>query len=1043
MLSELFFDGNFFPRDVFSVVNRRVSAFKEIYNNRNHSEERMVKKLENMAKKYHNFCLYVPMRTLKADSMTLEQYVESDEKNPIGYVNLTMFYLFMSVLKSVVSKVINVIGYGARIPVKYTYLFAQSNQRSNGYDHVIIIFSVSNTDVELELLAETFTLFSDMVCNQKSKRITINDRKYTQSGLIQILKYYFFDFLKNNDHLSYSFYPSDDNTEPFCRFLSQMFYLEKPRCLFDYFHDHTLKHCYQLKTTDFSSILSTKCRRIMLPKIANIFVKAINDIDSIRSVAEIEQHLSSGLQDDHLVISDMMLKSISDTMRKDGSPAASKQVVDDKESRVTIHRTLIAYRLEIRNRILPLFNNDQHSLKSVSDVLEKMMFRFYCIFARSPSASLSSVGEAIHQHRISSGADLIKQSEVTKKMNQIVSSKTITGYGSYDIYRLLTSYEMTSTFCFRKSIVFVYELLSENLPSIYDSTIKLANNFFIIGDPGGGKDLILETIDNNHIPSTIFKETRSSACADASESHGRHDDEVVYNVEKSLEPMMNNKSYHFSGNGAMKDRMTSSKSVTRVLVVGSNGSRQTKVIVNERKVMFYDASNPSVISRIDGGFIDRYTWIFMMPTTHRTTTETVALLTQQKIANGDVDTEMRRKSFIDDQRFIQMASYEMSKFNLICHSEMDYQGIYHIIQFMIKGFERDAVTYGCRPISQRKINVIIMLAKCHAMRRIVVKTFFKQRPHGQKIYSPKYLFNHIVSTGKFHVSTRDLVLSLGQMSHSIGLFSVAEVQMLTAMRCIFIRTEHLSRSKKVGSMFRLFKLNPRYVVFPNDPKEVASRCLEVLLEIWNTEENAPKPINYETCLDFITQLFDVDNQSRDMCKRPVTQTPDIYSHVYLNKHSGHLSIMNRTFVNDDAVRQEPNIQRNAKNNTIMIHIRYLNRLFDPEMVMFPWSDVMPKKWSPMIDEDVLIKKHLERFFSYQHQHKDGKQIVYRLERTRNVQNKTFSNSSDPFIRNLSEHRFNCLNVHSYQSERPFMISTMKVTVPLLVSIDEMSRTGLS
>ncbi len=1055
MLAGLFIDGNFFSKNILNAVDDSCKtskyAYREIYNDRK-SATGIDEKIDRLTDKYHSVCLYISMNALKDGSITLENYVDNTENATVQFANNVVLSLFTFLIKTIINDIVSRYGYGVNGTAKYTYFFCQSNGVTKGYDGVLIVFSVSNDLIDQEILDNIVSCMHDGICGNGLKKILPSYDNMSSSCVFRIYKYYLYLFIKNRTRVLDAFYPNvAENGDHFSQFVKRPFSITGCGSLFEYFNYNRIRYAYQMKTLDCSSMSSIRFRNVMMPNLTRIIQKAIYDILLLGYVDEVQSRLTDDESNRETMESmSSLLNSISSDINRENNKKKKKTDDIDKEIQITIHRTLTTYRKELRNKILPGLRGGSIMSKSISDVLEKMMFRLYSIFARSPTATISSVGESIHAYRISNHQTAeIEQSYVSHKMNHIINEGILCEYTSYDIYRLLTSCEMTDTFGFRKYIVFIYELLSENIPSIYDNTTKLANNFFIISDPSGGKDLILETIEANYIPNTIMKESRSSACADASESHGRHDDEIIFNAERSLDPMMNSRISNYSGDTGLKDRMTSFRSVSRVLSLGPNGSRQTKVIVNERKVMFYDASNLSVISRIDGGFVDRYTWIFMLPTTYQTSTETVRLVAQQSMNGTSIEDEIRKKMFKDDQHFIQMAAYELSKFTMICHDEIFYRGIYHIIQFIMKNLESDAYLYGCRSISQRKINAIISLSKCHTIRRIVIKHFFKEKTCGPSIYSHKYLYDRVVSKGKFFVSIYDFVLAIGQMAKSMGIFAVAEVQMLTALRCIFIRTEYSARMRDVGHLYRLCKTNPRYVVFPNDPKSVAAKCLEVLLEIWNNEENAPQPVNYDTCLDYITQLFDIDKYNRDACKRPMTRKNDIYSYVHYDAIAGLLYLIDKNIFGPvcNMADQEPMIKKNAKDNTIHIHIRYINRLFDGEMQMFPWTHVMPPTWSPIIDEDALLKHYLELFFSCARQIEKPKKIVYRLVRKRLSNNAFFESISDMYSQSLVFHEFDCINIPCFDNQKPFMMHTGSdchdKAFPLWMGIDEYSRLNLS
>jgi hypothetical protein len=1012
MLADFLLSELLFPKDIISVFNRRAEAFKEIF------EHSIENKLESLCTKYRSFGFCIPISVFDSNYVNLEKYSERNDKNSMIRTNEVLMQLYIFIIRAVIAEITKKYG-NVEDSSKFMYFFLNNNHASKGYNSIFITFSVPLSVCEDGLLDSMFSSLKNSIFSDKSKRILIGNANIVSSSMAKMVQYYYHMLSCNDSRMSRMLF-GDEN--PFAEFVNHIFEITRPRMLSEYFRVNKIRYVYQLKSM-LESMGCIKFRNILVPKISRIMEKTIRKINQIRNVDR--NHIEPIACSSNAT--DILLKSISDDIeRQESKKSSNKREIRNKDEEITIHRLLITYRKEIRGKILPIFVNNQEDVRNVSFILEKMMFQLYRIFARSPDSMLSLVGESIHGFRLSQPTNEIKESHVSQKMNAIISLRVLSSFSCYDIYRMLMSYEMEATFGFRKSIISIYELLSENIPSIYDNTTKLANNFFLIGDPSGGKDLILETIETNHIEKTIMKESRSSTHADSSESHGRHDDEIVFNTERSLDQMVNSKGYNFSGDTGLKDRMTSFRSVCRVLHIGTNGTRQTKIITNERKVMFYDASNPSVLSRLDGGFYDRYSWLFMIPTTYQTSSETMQIIIQQKMMEATISEESRRKSFKEDNQYMQLITYEMSKFPLICNSEIYYKGVYQIMQYIIKSMEKDIITYGCKAIPQRKIDTVISLARCHMLRRIVVKHYFKRKNNEIIRYDPKYIFNEILARGKFYISSRDLTLALGQMAPCLGIFGIGELAMLTALRCIFIKTSyHQGFSSNEKDSYRISINDPRYVIFSTNTKDIASKCLETILDIWNREEKSPQPVNHDTCYDFINQLFDIDKYNREMCKRPIQRQYDIYSFIYINPISGLLEPVNSNGYNlQQDVIDEPLIKRCPKTNTCMVHIRHINRLFDPEMIYYPWTHRMPQRWSPIVNEDSILKKHLEMFFSYANQYGKSKKIVYRMRRLRLYENLFFSSYHDAKIRTLHRHTFECIRKTDFYVNRPFMMTTI-------------------
>lgn len=1119
MFSDIFINDSLFPQDVFSLFkskNRRnkKNNFCEIYSESNHDQQQKIeKKIINLKKKYHNFVLYLPMDILKDDSSTLNDYINTTRGNSHQYI-----YLLYKIIISIISEyIIKKKYHSEKQTVKYTYFFAKymyhhdALLKKNKYDHCMIVYSfnksvINNSEIK-KILKEINEYMDNQDMSLKNKCFKKSNFESIPSSILnafqKILKFYFNDFFKMNHHFLNLFYHSNDDQEDrsasssdfaqeendlfFNRFNKYLFFIKndeynKHWSLLNYFKFNLLYKAYQIKSNDFNAICSINFKNILLPKISNIIEKTIRQIDDVCSNNRMafSQDLESDLcsssssmvsQSDtvyndfedtqaiaEMSLGEIFLKEIHFKKKKKKNRQVSMTMENiRKMEKVTITRALVLYRSIVKNKIMGLFKDNNQDMKKISSIIDRMMFKFYCIFARSLTSSLSVVGDQIHAYRINHQLDHIEETYNTAQMKIISEKPIVQNYTIYDIYRILFSYEMETTYSFRSHLISIFELLTENMSSVYHPISKLSNNIFIVGDPSGGKDLILETFEGLNIEKTVIKESRVSTCADSFESHGRHDDEILFNTEKSFDNMLN-KRHNFSGDTSLKDKMTSGRSIARILSYAPDGSRISRTIINEKKCMLYDASNPSILSKIDGGILERYTWITMPPTTFKSSLETINLIIRQRIEGTNIENDVRKMMFQKENRFIQVVSFEMFKMLGVCVDDINTIGANYVLKYMINRLNEETKAYGCLPILQRRLDSIIMLSKCHAVRRIIVKHFFDQKKDN---YSPKYIFENIIQPGKLYVKFRDLTLAVGQLSNYVNIFMPCELQIMTSLRYLFIshnysisfgNTKRLPKTKKnhiQRKFFTFSKKNPKYIRFPINFNFLASKCVQILTSLWEREENCPQPVNSDMFKDCLTQFF---NESRVEKNIESYYLPKKFSAIKYNFDTKLFEkpLMSRSTQTQSDQDSHVQFQHEEcdkifmkDRNFLYIHIIYLNRLFDLQFFFYPWSKIQPPIWSPFITEDNLMKKYLEDFVNLKYQNKK-KKIVYKLKRKRISQNPIFANNSDPSLHMMKRIELDCLNVH-FLSERKFFTfdssndDTLNVKIPLYMNIDHFSK----
>jgi len=433
--------------------------------------------------------------------------------------------------------------------------------------------------------------------------------------------------------------------------------------------------------------------------------------------------------------------------------------------------------------------------------------------------------------------------------------------------------------------------------------------------------------------------------------------------------------------------------------------------------MFYDAANPSILSEIDTAILQRYIWVPMIPTTYETTIDTTSMVLNSKLM-GNIRIEIFKNMFISEQRFIQLCSYEMSKLIGICSHDINQTGALHVIKYVLERLKNDMNKYGCLPIQQRSVENIISLAKCHCIRRNIIKNFFfKKRLNGNISYDPKRLFTEIIEKKKLYIKFSDIAISFGQLSSFLNIFITGELAIITAFRYIFIRNLNKLRqkenTKKRKNSYVLSKKNINYIEFPKNPTVLSQKCFKILNEIWSNEELAILPLNCDMLKDTIIKLFLNPSDNR------------IQSNYILDSHIlEFIPDIEKLFPRPEEKKTKTKESIFFVTKTkIFIHVMYLTRLHDPTKLFFPWTNMMPDKWSPSITEDVLLKWYLSEFLNFKSQQKK-KNIVFKLLRKRKTENSSFSNCENTIIASFSSHDFDILTKRCIPDEdrKEFKIS---------------------
>lgn len=652
---------------------------------------------------------------------------------------------------------------------------------------------------------------------------------------------------------------------------------------------------------------------------------------------------------------------------------------------------------------------------AVKDPLEstvrRLMFNLHCAMARGPDESISIVGEALHNARLEDEIDklsyfALQRYGVDATEAHFLYRKLRTG-NPYDVYRCMMLYDISGSLGCRPENCALAQLLVENVAAAYDTSNPLKSNVVLYGDPGTGKDFILENVVQSlHVPGTVVKESRATTCADSVESSGRHDDQVVFNPELNVRPFMKCRS-RGGGDTKIKDLRTSGKIVTRVYRNDKNtGKRTFERVVFERYILCYEATNPEIISRIDGALVERYLWIGMPPVTTETTKQLSDAKYQRRIKTSNKRDKTIRSAMVSCQRFLQLATFEVYKMSLCgCVRPISTEAALFMMSYISSLLTDKEAAFGCIPPIKRRQDQIMMIATGHAIRRSIVECFMT---NGGRYYRRALTPLRLASI-PYYVSMADLSLALGQVGDYVGIFEDGEVQVLMALRYIWVtspdRYTMFVRDRRNKNGFRVS--NPRYIRFPGTFKTIARECSSTLRLICAREYGSPREITFKMLVDTLYRLVygstsyrqpacvtvkddcvkftreytemqeDIDDCDEDEERKFVTRY-DYYDTrkrtlvPCLSPDHGRIRSLDKNPVPVPAI-----VQGRAH---IDMHVAYLNRLFDPDKKCWPWTERKPEKWSPVIDEHMLLAHCLEMIRSHDYQC-SAPRLVYRMAYT--------------------------------------------------------------
>lgn len=719
-----------------------------------------------------------------------------------------------------------------------------------------------------------------------------------------------------------------------------------------------------------------------------------------------------------------------DMFGSNASGSSSSAARYDEMRDTTIERRLFTLNKRLKMQVGEIAGTFGGDVKAeIESGVRRLMFNLYCSVARGADDTMSIVGESMHKARIGEGIDALNPFSLRHYGTAMGDSSSVhfqlKTAGPYDSFRHSVLYDIVSVAGFRPENAFLQHFMQETASSAFDDSAKLKPNIIIYGDGGSGKDFLLEHLEEVFVDGTVIKESRATERADATVCHGKRDGQLVYSPELDLSPFLKLKSRGGAGDSNKKDLMTSGKIYTRVFCFDpETGERTTKLVKHERYVLCYEAMNPSVISKMDEALVQRYLWIGLPPLTMQTNLQILEAVYTQRVKHTTELDKMRKAAYINCQQFMQLATFEVYKMILCgCIREVSTEGAYFIMfECVSKILAKNNPRYGCWPPIQRKINQIISIAKGHAIRRAIVENFMTSegRFYGRSLTPIR------LSALPYFVSLSDIALSLGQVGDYIGIFQDGEVQVIMALRYMWI-TNKMRYTMFRCDMDTFGEPNPSYVRFPGNLRAVARQCSQVLALICSVENRAPRLITQDMIYDTLQRLTRSSSAATQLPTVSVEDdcvefTPN-YNAMFRNisesddeseakksaaRHRNRfdyfdsrekrlvpcLAVDRRRRESIDKSAPLPPIQAIVRRDDrcVDVHVAYLSRLFDPHKQYWPWSDEKPSKWSPMIDEHTLLTHCLESVRSYRYQC-SSPNMVYRMD-YREMEEVRRRNSSD-------------------------------------------------
>lgn len=661
----------------------------------------------------------------------------------------------------------------------------------------------------------------------------------------------------------------------------------------------------------------------------------------------------------------------------------------DADKIVTIDRELGWLFDDVSARLSAACGEDLAAKARCIGLLRELMFRLYCTLARSPDSRLSITGEALHTERIGRGADIVDERLALSSTSRSIK-ENLGLQSDYDSFRVTTVLNLDCAFACRKELVTIAMLLLELAPCVYSGSASMAPHTFLYGHSGQGKDFLLKDIVQRiYVDGTVVKLSRSTAHVDSVDCKGRRDDAVTFCSECATESMTARGS-RGGGDRLLKDRMAGSEVTTAALHIDPRtGERTIRDIQNLRKIIQFDATNFSRSKTLDPAIKQRYVFVPLPPATESTSIQTAIAALQ---ANKDDPAVAGTKRLL---RFLQIVTYEVNKM-MMCGAMADVTDDAAIVTLLYvwQSIYRDRDRYGCSTPVFRKLDKVLQLARTHSIRRVIVNTFlssegrwFAKRATPARLRELKYV-----------IKLQDVVTALGQMAEYIGVFTHGELQLIMALRYLWIlsptRTEMFAPALSGGRG----TFSPCYVRFPGRVSGIADRCAKAMHVICATEPNAPAPKAASLLADCLKSLNNPPEGSGKFAPTVSAAENRLRFLKPLRDSRGYLQSLYPTIAQESELESTtkrgltPESPGGAASKEFRVpailerdgffdvHVAYLSRLFDPQHEFWPWTAKLPRSWSPVVDEHTLISGYLQnlRGFAGQTNLRNSFRMLYRM-----------------------------------------------------------------
>lgn len=709
-----------------------------------------------------------------------------------------------------------------------------------------------------------------------------------------------------------------------------------------------------------------------------------------------------------------------DIARSSGHTESVSDTMTHERRIAKLHQTLSAVSWELQDVV-----QAESIVVGIERATHRLMFNLYCAMCRGVDDSTSRVAECLHRARLQEKVDTIPHQTLARYGTQtrVAAGASLT---AYDWYRSAFMRDLVHVFSARTDIVALVQFFIENATCAYNHNADEMTNVVTMGKSGCGKDYLLLQVERTLVEGTVQKVSRSTPGTASVECLGRDDGLIVYNPEKGVENIYKSRARGNAGDSMTKDIQSSGYVVTKRFRYDRQGRRSCENTVNARRVLEYNAMNCSSLSRVDEGIFQRSIWVSQPPPTDSTQCAILSAVYKNK-PDEQQRSSQAHMAFLRCQRFLQLASFEVHQLMALgCMRSIVTEGAEVVLMYISQRLAEKRNVYGCTASVYRRYKQVMSLAREHAIRRVTVNAFFSSegKHFGQPVTPVR------LSTLNYYVGMADLSLALGQMAEYMGIFKDGEIQIIMALRFLWITNKHrhaMFASESTGGVFRLSldvenEPCPRYVRFKGTINDIARECVGVLARVWARERGAPAPLSLEMAVDALKRITctcdDADEPPTVSLDDDCIRFNDDFSKVLENARQEAYALvpgrkrqrLPQKMVNSTAPQNGATRDDSARNLTcefnaveelvpvleldaerrksvsssddmmqlpqavvkrgercIHVHVAYLTRLFDPKRRYWPWTQRKPTTWGPQINEHTLVMNALEMLRSYRYQ----------------------------------------------------------------------------